>query len=114
MAACALTMSSSMPHLQAAQRRICSVVPVKFPSTRLSGALAPATVCPTVWLAVALTALFSGIATLRTAVAHCASDGSLAPGGSNPKWLEDMVVVFVVGLALVFVGDGEAVALAVA
>jgi len=88
------------------------VVPVKFPSTRLIGALAPGTVVPTVWLAVALTALFSAMATARTAVAHCASDGSLAPGLSNPKWPEEGAVVVLVGLTPFFVGEGDVAVLA--
>ena len=95
-AAWAYTMSSSMPHLQAAHRRIWCVVPVNWPSTRgaitvLARASSPLkkpapTWWPVVWFAVALAPLFSLYGVARTQVAHWAPDGRAALGGSVAKW----------------------------
>src|SRR3954454_6880045 len=96
MAACANTIFSSIPHLQAVHRRISAVVPVKFPSIRgaiLFAALAesplnrsPLTWCPVVWLGVLFDPLFSAIGRARTQAAHWLSPGSAAPGGRVAKW----------------------------
>src|SRR6266508_3228369 len=95
MAACASTRSSSTPHLQAAQRRISRVVPVNCPSTRgatLEFALGSSPVkneVPMEWPVVAfarlLALLFSGKCFARTHNAHCAPEGSAAPGGRVVK-----------------------------
>src|SRR5262245_32812457 len=89
-------MSSSMPHLQAVQRRMVCVVPVKAPVMRGAILLAaealspenmdPSTRWPFVAFAFALACLFSLNGWARTQVAHCASVGSFAPGGSVLKW----------------------------
>src|SRR5262245_27642050 len=91
MAACASTRSSSIPHLQAAQRRIWRVVPVNCPSTRgpmtelaraSSPLMKPAPMwCPVTWFAARFAPLLSGYGFWRTHAAHCAPDGSAAPGG---------------------------------
>src|SRR5262249_32132703 len=83
--ACARTMSSSIPHLQAPHCRISSVVPVKLPVTRAysgAGGLEGAP-NPLVWFAAA----FSGRTSLaaRTRAAHSASLGNGDPGGSVAK-----------------------------
>jgi len=95
MAACANTIFSSIPHLQAVHRRISAVVPVKFPSIR--GAIffpAPAesplkrsavTWWPVVWFGFWFDPLFSAIGRARTQAAHCASLGSVDPGGRVVK-----------------------------
>src|SRR5580692_3414847 len=84
-----------MPHLQAAQRRISAVVPVKFPLTRgaislLACGVSPLKKClPTCWplvlLYLRLTPLFSLSGRERTHLAHWAPDGSRAPGLSVLK-----------------------------
>src|ERR1700722_6797483 len=89
-AACANTMFWLMPHLQAAQRRISAVVPVKSPFTRgpmslLACGVSPVKKClpmcwPVVWLYLRLTPLFSFSGRDSTHLAHCAPDGSLPPG----------------------------------
>src|SRR6266700_5050321 len=89
-------MSSSMPHLQAAQRRIWRVVPVKAPSTRGETWLAArasspvkksaARPWPVLWLNGPLTRLFSGNGCARTQPAHCPLDGSDEPGATVAKW----------------------------
>src|SRR6185369_3552505 len=96
MAAWAYAMSSSMPHLQAAQRRIWCVVPVNCPSTRgaiteLARASSPLkkfgpTWWPVVWLAVRLAPLFSGYVVARTQAAHWAPDGNVALAARVVKW----------------------------
>src|SRR5438067_7418181 len=94
-AACASTRSSSTPHLQAAQRRISRVVPVNCPSTRAAMRV-PArgsspvkkpvpTGWPVAWLARRFPPLFSGYGWTRTQAAHCAPDGSVAPGARVAK-----------------------------
>src|ERR1700689_2699347 len=94
-AAWANTMFWLMPHLQAAHRRICAVVPVKSPLTRGAICLFACQVSPlkkslptcwpVAWLYLRLTPLFSLIGRDRTHLAHCAPDGSLAPGLSVLK-----------------------------
>src|SRR5438552_2202418 len=88
-------MSSSMPHLQAAQRRTWRVVPVNCPSmrgatSRPARASSPLkmvadTCAPVRWLYDRFAPLFSADGLLRTHVVHWASDGSAAPGGWVPK-----------------------------
>src|SRR5215470_11821593 len=89
-------MSSSTPHLHAAQRRICCVVPLKAPSTRLptwelvrgsslGGKKSGGNRCPTAWFSVEFMCLFSGIACARTHAVHCEPEGKAVPGGSVPK-----------------------------
>src|SRR6266536_1849952 len=95
-AACANTMLWLMPHLQAAQRRISLVVPVKRPLIRgtirrSAAGLSPcrkllATCWPVRRLKGLLTPLFSGFGLARTHRAHSAPEGSLADGGSVRKW----------------------------
>jgi len=85
----------SIPHLQAAQRKISSVVPVKSPSIRdasvLTFGLSPATknegltFRPVILLKGSFAGRFSGLGDARTKRAHCAPDGSLAPGGRVPN-----------------------------
>jgi hypothetical protein len=41
-----------------------------------------------VLLKVALSGLFSGLGVARTRRAHCVPDGSAAPGGSVPNWVD--------------------------
>src|SRR5207237_9720236 len=95
-AACAATMFSSMPHLQAAQRRISWVVPVNWPFTRGAmswsargssppGKKLPPRPAPLAWLAPRFIPLFSAIRLARTHAAHSAPEGSPAPGGRVPK-----------------------------
>src|SRR5437879_11550464 len=96
-AACAATTSSSMPHLQAAQRRISCVVPVNWPSTRTPssrlarasselGKKLPPTDWPVTWLNPRFMPLFSASGLASTQAAHSAPDGSGAPGARVPKW----------------------------
>src|SRR5689334_17247509 len=95
-AAWANTMVWLMPHLQATQRRISLVLPVKLPLTRgtifwsaagASFARKSAGRCaPVRWLYGLLTPLLScGDGWALTQAAHCAEDGSFAPGGRVPK-----------------------------
>src|SRR6478672_2391022 len=95
-AAWANTMVWLMPHLQATQRRISLVLPVKLPLTRgtilwsaagASFARKSAGRCaPVRWLYGLLTPLLScGDGWARTHAAHCAEEGSVAPGGRVPK-----------------------------
>src|SRR6185437_5230686 len=95
-AAWANTMVWLMPHLQATQRRISLVLPVKLPLTRgtifrsaagASFARKSASRCaPVRWLYGLLTPLLScGDGWARTHAAHCAEEGSVAPGGRVPK-----------------------------
>src|SRR5215472_18646685 len=89
-AACAKTMSWLMPYLQAAQRRISAVVPVKRPFTLGAISLLACQVSPLkkwrpmCWpvlrLYLRLTPLSSLIGRDRTHLAHCPPDGSLWPG----------------------------------
>src|SRR5262245_2158498 len=95
-AACAFTRSSSIPHLHAAQRRICSVVPVNCPSTRDArppGNIDAGTRCPVVWLERWLTRLFSAIGRERTQAAHRLPEGKYARGGKVPKCAGTAAVV---------------------
>src|ERR1017187_1463630 len=90
-AACANTMFWSMPHLQAAHRRISAVVPVKLPLILgaihlLAWGWSPEknplpTEWPVAWLKRPFTPLFSGIGLARTHAAHWVPVGSFAPGG---------------------------------
>src|SRR5215467_9541392 len=95
-AAWAKTMFWSMPHLQAAQRKISWVVPVKLPlirgpihlpacGTSPEKKLLP-TDCPVVWLKRLFTPLFSGNGRARTHFAHWPPVGSLVPGGRVWKY----------------------------
>jgi len=89
-AAWANAMFWSMPHLQAAQRRICFVVPLKLPLIRgaiqrLAWGLSPAKKCFPAWCPVAalnrlFTPLFSAAGLASTQLAHCAAEGSFVPG----------------------------------
>src|SRR5258708_36481072 len=91
-------MSSSTPHLHAAQRRISWVVPVNAPSTRtatwlfargslLLGSKAEAPrCCPLRALAATFTLLLSGSGDQRTHAAHCAPHGSRDPSGRVASW----------------------------
>src|SRR6266536_339505 len=96
LAACASTMSSSAPHLQAVQRRISRVVPVKPPSTRApicvlargssaAGKKSTPSRCPVTRLYAAFIRLLSGSGWARTHAAHCAPVGSAEPGGRVAK-----------------------------
>jgi hypothetical protein len=96
-AAWANTTSWLMPHLQAAQRRISSVVPVKSPLMRgairrladgVSAAKKCAATCwPMVWLARQLPGRISRSGLSLTQRAHSAPVGSTAPGGRVRKWI---------------------------
>src|SRR5690349_4875829 len=107
-AACARTVSSSMPHLQAAHCKISSVVPLKLPVTRAAiwvlargsplRKLLDSCWLPRVALKVAFTRLFSG--RRLTAAAHAASLGSADPGGRVAKcWPDTGVAVDGTGVA---------------
>jgi hypothetical protein len=73
------------------------VVPVKSPlingTSLVTCGLSPAgkksrpTLSPTVSLKTAFAGLFSGLGVAFTQRAHCAPDGSLAPGGRVPNWI---------------------------
>src|SRR5580693_1106891 len=94
-AAWAKTMFWLMPHLQAAQRSISAVVPVKSPLTLGTSFLSACGLSPARKLAarrapvLRLKGLFTPLSSLigraRTQRAHWAPDGSLAPGGRVRK-----------------------------
>jgi hypothetical protein len=83
---------SGRRQLQAAQRKISAVVPVKLPLIRgaihlFAWDLSPEkklllTWCPVARLYRRLTPLFSFIGLARTHLAHCAPVGSFVPGGT--------------------------------
>ena len=73
------------------------MVPVKSPlingTSLVTCGLSPAgrksrpTLSPVVWLKTAFAGLFSGLGAALAPRAHCAPDGSFAPGGRVPNWI---------------------------